>query len=187
MVGTDNNSNEHKFMVDEDDVQTHAPVVFECLRAYYNRLNSLSKVLVEPGPIDERRKGIISVQGVLPGEGVAYEAGLLVNEHFRVTVVYHLCLSTWLGFMLSWEEYITTLDMLESAILEEEKNRPDPISPQSTILKMFDVSPSTLPKVFLQRAQAVDEFSTAVSMIHDEIAKARPAQDNFNSFPDYYE
>ncbi len=187
MVANDNNPNDHRYMVDEDDVQSHAPAVFDCLREYYDRLSNLSKVLVEPGPIAERLQGIITIQGVLPGEGVTYENGLLVNDHFRISVVFHLCLSTWIGHVLSWEEYIILLDILENAVLEDERNRPESISPQSTILKMFDVSPSILPKAFLQKVQVVDEFSMATSIIYEEVTKTRPVSDGFESFAEYYE
>lgn len=187
MVDNDNNPNEPKYYIEEDEVQAHAPIVFGLLREYYGRLRSIAEFLNEPAPLSERLSGVVELQGVLPGKGVVYEPTLLDNDHFRVSVIFHMCISASVGTYISWEMYVTLMDVLENAIVMEEKNRPDPISPQSTILKMFKVSPSVLPKSYLQRTHAVDEFNMAIAIISDEVDKARPVTDSFTSYVEYYD
>lgn len=181
------NDSDKRFTVEEDDVRAHAPITFECLRRYYARIRKLGDVVPDPRFIYDVIADTVKAFGVLPEGEVVYEDSLLDFESFRLTVIFHLCISIWLEEVPEWEQYIGHLDILEKTVSNSDINRSERISIQSTLLKLFSVSPAVLPKGFVQASQALDEMTQANSLISDEVKKIRPADDGFVDYSSYFE
>lgn len=179
--------NDTRFVVEEDDVQAHGPIAFECIRAHYARLMTLSGALPNRDYINGRIAQEVELFGVLSDGDVQYEPSLLDNENFRLTTIFHLCISMWLEQDIEWESYVTYLELLENAVTSTEENRPEPITPQSILLNLFGVSPQSLPKGFLRQSRAFDEVNMANSMIAELANGIRPADDGFVNYNSYFE
>ena len=179
--------NDTKFVVEEDDVQRHAPIVFECMRLHYKRLTDLGDIVPDAKYIERTISETVANFGVLPEGDIKYEPSLLDNEQFRLTVIFHMCISTWLGSDIEWESYVSYLDLLEKTVSSSEDNRPEPLTPQSILLKLFSVSPKVLPKGYLQLSSVFDEINRATTIIDDEVSITKPANEGFINYEAYFE
>lgn len=176
-----------EYVIEESDIRAHAPFVFKCIRRHYYRVQKLSESFPDPKYINNYIADAVKTFGVLPEGEVRYEDTLLDFEPFRLTVIFHLCISIWLEGEIEWEQYISFLDLLEKTVSYSDENRPDSISIQSTLLRMFSVSPKVLPKGFVQASQSIDELTQASSLISDEVQKVRLASDGFVNYHEYFE
>lgn len=174
--------NKQEFSVTEEGVSLHAPIFFNCIREYYGRLRNLGTLLPKNSSVLNAMLNITTRFGILPGESVLYDKTLLLNEDFKVSTIFHLCLSNICNKNLSWESYLSMKVTLEHAISETNMKK---MSVDSIILNLFDVDPTILPKGFLIKTSEIDDYVKATDMIISDIEWIDDCKE-YKTYDDYY-
>ena len=180
-----NEQSSEEFNINEDDVATHAPIVYNAIQEHYGRIDRLISALSDSMSVRQRIESNTNFFGILPSKEIKYDESFLKNDDFRVSVIYHLCFSNIMGCLLSWESYLFLSKIVHLSFFEISKEM---MSVDSMMLKFFKVSPAALPRNYLFKTLRVDEFNKAVELIVGELKEVDPYDpDKFPDYEDYFE
>lgn len=172
----------YKYLIGDMDVKAHAPIFFVCLQDYMERLKKINLIAPNEMVSIVEIAGIIEKFGITHGKYLAYEESMLNNEPFKMGTIFHLCMSNMCQKNLSWESFLTMKFMLEKSATSGKIS----MSPDSTIINMFGIDPSILPKSFLLKTNQADEYIKASKLIHDLSKEIKP-YDLFKSYDEYFD
>jgi len=175
---------EHKFSINDEDVTSHAPLVYHAIQEHYVRIGRL----IESMSDDPRIKQSISLGmnyfGILPNKDIRYESIFLKNDDFKISVIFHLCLSNIIGTLLSWEAYLFIYSTFRNAYRGVSE---EPMGVDSIMLKSFNVNPNAIPISCLNRNMMVDEFNKATVFIIQKLQPLKRYQEGFSNYDDYFD
>jgi len=172
-----------KYNITEKDVVDHAPTVLYCIKEHYNRLAKISKFMDSNSVFEFMINAAIPITGITPEYKMEYSKELLNNSNFRISVIYHLCMSNVCGCILSWETYLGLKVLLDRSIMNTDI---ESLSVDSISLKKFNVDPLILPRDYLSRTMKLDEFNKAVELIIENTKNMKYYSD-FMDYDAYYE
>ena len=157
-----------EYKISEHSVKVHAPIVYHMIKDMYHKVGEVITLL----NADSKTQGIIRentmVFDFLYGESIEYEDAFLENDDFRTAVIYHLGLSNIFERIITWEEYIQTMNTIQRAFVYVKDIKG---SIDTYILNKFSVNPEAIPKKYLSRMMKINEYNSAVDLISKKVSK----------------
>ena len=173
------------YNIDDNDIRLHAPIVYNAIQEYYVRIGRLIKSLNVISGSNQSVNYNPNIFGILPNKEIKYEDSYLKNDEFKISVIYHLCMSNMMGCVLSWEAYLHLSMICHKAFYEASSEN---LSSESIMLKFFKVDPRVIPKSFLNNTMKLDEFTKATEFIIKKVKKLKSYENQeFNEYDEYFE
>jgi hypothetical protein len=172
-----------KFNIDLSAMKAHAPIVYNVIQDYYSDIGKLTEVLnVDSNKRQELLDSAICF-GMLPNKDRIFEEAFIENDEFRTCVVFHLGLKNIFKRTLAWTEYVTLLKICQKAFFTTDVNT----AIDTMMLKLFNVDPRILPKVYMARIMKVEEFNAAVAYIHTRLNDMEQYGEKYDDYNQYFE
>jgi len=175
-----------EFDINEEDIQAHAPILYDVVRDHQEVLYKLTNKLTQKINVDSEKimKALEPYLAYSFMHGLEYKPEMLENDTFRMEVIYHLCFCIMTNDILLWPVYIVCKKIVIDTLLEEV---PDIKNTEASLLQIFKVSPEVVPKSYLQYFAKISEFKTAVDIIIKELDNVKDPMSfiSYEMFFDY--